>query len=107
VRRLAQRRHSNTPRAAAPEGVLRAVTDRDGPLAHLLEERRLARLALEQVEARLDTFLAAAQYLSDRASGRPAPPPSALIQPVRECIDQITQWSADRAPRPWRPDRSP
>jgi hypothetical protein len=51
----------------------RPLSDLDGPLSHLLEERHAAEAALRRAQANVDAFIMAAEYLVAQAHGEPTP----------------------------------
>lgn len=65
------------------------VSGLDGPLSHLLARRHECQRKLEQAELNLDNFLAAAQWLIDRAGEKTVAPVEALPGEVRRWLHEI------------------
>jgi hypothetical protein len=76
----------------------RPLSELDGPLIHLLEDRNTAWLALEKAKLKIEQFMAACEVIREEASGRMINRAS-LPPVVRALIKQINFRAAAKAVR--------
>lgn len=69
----------------------------DGPLSHLLARRQEAKLAWMDAEIRLGEFLAATEWIINKASGKEVPPESLLPEGVHACLREIEARAAEKS----------